>query len=253
MEKELVANGLLISYQDFGGSGESIVFLHGWRSSKEIWDGIIKRLPSGKYRALSLDFPGFGKSPLPEKSMSVGDYAAVAAETITKLSLGRVIIVGHSFGGRIGIKLAATRPELVGKLILADSAGFAMPTGKKKLLNFLAKLVRPVFRLKALAGLRRRIYKLIGAEDYIATPKLQQTFVQVTGEDLTADMQKISCPALIINGELDRETPPVFGRRMQALIPGSILRIIAKAGHFSFLDQPDEFLTMIGQFIDAKI
>jgi len=88
-----------------------------------------------------------------------------------------------------------------------DSAGFAMNAPKKKLMAMAAKAVRPIFKPQIMQGLRKKIYKNIGAEDYLATPELQKTFVNITSEDLSADLKNIKVPTLIINGENDKDTP----------------------------------------------
>ncbi len=261
MNKQLVCKNLLVSYSEEARKDffTTILFLHGWRSSKDVWRGVVLRIKDSSFtkvladkkglRIYALDFPGFGGSQMPPRAMTVGDYANMVAEFIKKLDLKNVIIVGHSFGGRVGIKLAAVHPELTGKLVLVDSAGFAMEGTKKSLMGAAAKIVKPFFKAKFMQPFRRKIYKQIGAEDYLATPELQKTFVNVVGEDLTEDMKKIKCLTLIINGENDQDTTVEFGKRMQSLIPKSRFQIIPNAGHFSFIDQPEEFISLISNFI----
>ncbi len=278
---QIVVNGQLISflanYENNKQAQISLVFLHGWRSRKEVWSPVIQKLLVMNYQlsVYSMDLPGFGGSqwsqPLPNPplkrggktaGMTVGDYAEVAKGFIEKLELKNVVLVGHSFGGRVGIKLAAMYPQLLSKLVLVDSAGFAISQNKKSAMNFAAKIAKPFFAPKFMQGLRKKIYQKIGAEDYLATPQLQKTFVNVVGEDLTSDMQKINCPTLIIFGENDKETPPSTGLKMQILInsiPSSDgmalshdrakFQILTRAGHFSFLDEPEEFVKNLIEFI----
>ncbi len=181
--------------------------------------------------------------------MTVGDYAEVVAEFIKKLDLTDVIVIGHSFGGRVGIKLSSAHPELVRKLVLVDSAGFAMDTPKKNFYRSAAKIAKPFFKSAFMQGLRKKIYQKIDAEDYLATPELQKTFVNITGEDLSSDMENIKCPTLIISGENDADTPVSFGKKMNSLIRNSQFAILKNAGHFSFLDQPEEFAEILKKFI----
>lgn len=246
---------LLVSYSEQAGNGgQTLLFLHGWRSNKEIWDGITQKLinlfADQHISLLALDLPGFGNSQTPKQPMTVGDYAEVVAEFIKKLDFKNVIIVGHSFGGRVGIKLASIHPELISKLVLVDSAGFPMPASKKKLMKAAAKIAKPFFKPKIMQGLRKKIYQKIGAEDYLATPELQQTFVNVTGEDLSEDMKKIQAPTFIIFGENDKVTPVTYGELMKFLIPRSKIQVLKGAGHFSFLDQPEEFTKELKIFLN---
>src|SRR5437763_1352144 len=140
MNGQVVVKNLLISYSLFNRqtqASRNLLFLHGWRSQKEIWNpaisGLISRLAYKPISCYTLDLPGFGSSQASAKPMTIGDYADVVKEFIVKLGLKNVIIVGHSFGGRIGIKLSSLNPELVRKLVLVDSAGFAMDASKKSL------------------------------------------------------------------------------------------------------------------------
>lgn len=270
MNKQLVCKNLLISYSESGSkdSSSTIIFLHGWRSNKEVWNGIPEKLGNKEIRKYALDLPGFGQSELPKfdqpldklgtpQSMNinngwgVGDYAEVVAEFIKKLDLKNIIIVGHSFGGRVGIKLSSEYSELVTKLVLVDSAGFAMNQNKKSAMVVAAKIAKPFFKPKFMQGLRKKIYQKIGSEDYVTTPELQKTYVNVIGEDLSQDMKNIKCPTLIINGENDIDTPVVFGEKMHSLIHNSKFIILPNSGHFSFLDQPQEFIKELIKFIKA--
>ena len=241
----------LINYSKDGSGTErpAVVFLHGWRSSKEVWQGIIGKLGQTGRTIYRLDLPGFGNSPAPQRGFTISDYAALVAGFIKKQNLNKVVLIGHSFGGRIGIKLAATAPDVVEKLVLADSAGFAMKSAKKSGYGLAAKLVKPFFKPSFMQGLRKRIYKLIGAEDYLATPALQKTFVNAVSEDLSEDMKKIVSPTLIVFGEKDMDTPKEFGSRMRGLILNSRLEVLEGAGHFSFLDKPDEFARFLTEFV----
>jgi pimeloyl-ACP methyl ester carboxylesterase len=250
MVKQVVINNLLVSYNEqTGDGGQTLLFLHGWRSDKEVWHGIIQTLGNYEIKKLAIDLPGFGQSQIPPEPMTVGDYANIVAEFIKKLELKNVIIVGHSFGGRVGIKLSSVHPELISKLVLVDSAGFPMPAAKKSLMKAGAKIAKPFFKPQFMQGLRKKIYKQIGAEDYLATPELQETFVNITNEDLSEDMKKIQAPTLIVNGENDKVTPVEYGELMKLLIPNSKFLILKSAGHFSFLDKPEEFVKNLKEFM----
>lgn len=250
MSSEIVIDNLLIKYSKAGEpGGRAVLFLHGWRSNKEIWREVIEKYNNRKIEKYTIDFPGFGGSQMPSRTFSVSDYVEVVKGFIEKLDLKNVMVVGHSFGGRVGIKLAAKYPSAIAKLVLVDSAGFATGLKRKNLYQSLAKVVKPFFKPRFMQGLRKKIYRQIGAEDYLATPELQSTFVKITGEDLAEDMKKITCPTLIVYGENDKDTPAAFGHKMNALIPGSKYLIIKDAGHFSFLDRPGEFAKILADFI----
>lgn len=249
MNQQLILNNLAVSYikDDSSGNLATILFLHGWRSNKEVWAEIFNKTKG--FELYALDFPGFGVSQTPKQPMTVGDYANVVAAFIQKLNLRNVTVVGHSFGGRVGIKLAHHHPELVHKLLLVDSAGFAMDDAKKKVYKSAAKVVKPLFKPKFMQGLRKKIYEHMGAVDYVATPQLQQTFVNIVSEDLTDDMKHIKASTLIVFGEDDEDTPLPFAEKMNALIPHSRFIRFQHAGHFCFLDKPEEFVVELTEFV----
>jgi pimeloyl-ACP methyl ester carboxylesterase len=252
MNQQVIINNQLISYTKQGSekAEKTLLFLHGWRSNKEAWQGIVHKVTSSSsYQVYTIDLPGFGQSPAPKDVWTVGDYANLVAEFASKLDLKNLIIVGHSFGGRVGIKFASTRADLVKKLVLVDAAGFATSGVKKSTLGFAAKIVKPIFKHKFMQGLRKKIYKQIGSEDYIATPELQKTFVNVVNEDLTENMKRILQPTLIVFGENDTDTPTSTGEQMHSLIHNSKFIILPSAGHFSFIDKPEEFLKTLQSFI----
>ena len=253
MKDQVVLGGQLISYSKFGqaGAGRQMVFLHGWRSSKEVWQSMIKDLglKLKDWEFFALDLPGFGQSPAPKSAWNVNDYANLVGEFIQKLNLNNVTLVGHSFGGRAAIRLSALRPNLVKKLVLLDAAGFAMEKNKKAAIKIAAKIVKPIFKPKFMQGLRKKIYQKIGAEDYLATPELQKTFINVVEEDLTESLKRILQPTLIVFGENDADTPVATAEKMKGLVANSRLMVLKDAGHFSFLDQPAELIKVLSDFV----
>ncbi len=98
-------------------------------------------------------------------------------------------------------------------------------------------------------GLRKKIYEQIGAEDYVTTPELQKIFVNVVNEDLSENMKRILQPTLIVFGENDIDTPTSSGEKMHLLIPNSKFVTLPNAGHFSFIDKPEEFVKILNEFI----
>ncbi len=251
-QDQVIIENLLASYfykPSTQANAQTLLFLHGWRSQKEVWNTIINSV--SEHSAVSvyaLDLPGFGQSQTPRQPFSVGDYANMVRKFIEKKQISNVILIGHSFGGRVGIKLAVKSPNLVAKLVLVDSAGFVTSSTKKNFIMGMAKIVKPIFRLGFMQIFRKKIYQHLGAEDYTATPELKETFIKVVSEDLSEDMKKITCPTLIVTGEHDTDTPVQFGERMHGLIKNSQFEILKQAGHFSFVDKPQEFITLLTQF-----
>jgi len=250
-QKQVVINNLLINYyQNLEDSNKPVLlFLHGWRSEGLVWKQIVEKMPAC-YNIYVLDLSGFGKSQTPPPDFTLQDYANIINSFIKKFSLSSVVIVGHSFGGRVTIKLAAQKPGYLNKIVLVDSAGVRQVSLTRSLTVVVAKIIKPLFKLSFLKNLRRRIYKNLGAQDYLATPKLQSILLNIINEDLTPLLSKISLPTLLIWGANDQETPVAQARVMEQLVPGSKLIILSHAGHFSFLDQPDIFVQELKKFLN---
>ncbi len=251
--KELVIRDLLVTYVQSGDEvgTETVIFLHGWRSSKEAWSRIGEAITPLGYQIYALDLPGFGNSQAPRDAYDVTLYAGLLREFMKKLGIQKAVIIGHSFGGRIGIVLAAKHPELVSKLVLVDSAGIRASQMRRDALRAVAKAVKPLFTPAFMQPLRRSLYLMLGAEDYLATPELRETFVKTVNEDLTPYLSRITVNTLLLWGENDKDTPVHDAERMMSLIPNARLVVIPAAGHFSFLDAPDTFIKELHSFLKS--
>lgn len=246
--------GVRLGYRE-AGAGPPLVLLHGWGGDSRSFFPVQQAL-APHVRTLALDFPGFGRSALPPTPWGVDDYAASVIGWLDALGVARASFVGHSFGGRVAIVLAATRPERVDKLILVDSAGI-LP---RRTLSYhlkvrAARLARRVLAAPPLAqarpALERRLYAALGASDYATAGPLRPTFVRVVNHDLRQLLPQISAPTLIIWGENDDATPLADGAIMAREIPNARLVVYRGAGHFAYLDSPDRFAADLRAFLDS--
>jgi pimeloyl-ACP methyl ester carboxylesterase len=239
-------------YYEMVGVGEPVLLLHGWANDVETMRPLAGVLKNQGFRVFSVDLPGFGLSDPPQGSWGVDDYVKTVLEWLDELSLSRVNILAHSFGGRIAIKLAAAHPEKIDKLVLVDSAGIRPDRSfYYSLKTYLVKIVRKIASVlpgKASRFLKQNLIWKMGSPDYRNAGKLQGTFVKVVNEDLRNYLSSIQSPVLLIWGELDRETPVSDGRLMQSLIPDARLKVIQGAGHHCFLDDPGSFEKLILPF-----
>jgi pimeloyl-ACP methyl ester carboxylesterase len=244
--KTLSVNGIIISYLA-GGAGPAIVFLHGWRSEAAVWRHAMESM-EGSFAVFAPDLPGFGASGNPPRAFSVADYAEVVKGFLEKLGIKDALIVGHSFGGRIAIVLSVHYPGAVRKLVLVDAAGIRGKSAFRNAIQRAAKVAKPAFSSGFTEPLRRLFYKAIGAQDYLATPELTETFKMVINEDLTPFLKNIGQETLLVWGSEDKDTPVSFAHTMEKEIQASRLEIFRGAGHFSFLDEPEKFSGLVAAF-----
>lgn len=201
--------------------------------------GLAKQL-CGEYRVTLLDFYGFGETPHPDFALSLDDFVQSVITLINYYKMKNVILVAHSFGGRVAIKIAAKYGYLLEKMVLVDAAGLKPRRG-----------VRYHYRL-----LRHKILKALkvphkaGSADYRQLPSIKKkTFVNIVNENLTALLPKVTLPTLIVWGNNDKETPIYMARKLNKKIMGSGLVVLKNAGHYSYLDRPFEFLLILKSFL----
>lgn len=248
----VLIDNLKINYKE-EGSGEPLVLLHGWKNDLEIWNPIAPFL--NNYRIIRLDLPGFGESDSPSEAWDVSDYAEFLNKFLEKLDISKIILVGHSFGGRVAIKFSVLHPEKVFKLILVDSGGVRLKPIKRFFAFILAKLGKVLIFLPfiKIEEIKEKFYKAIKAGDYLEkNPVLKQTFLKVIAEDLREEAKKIRVPTLIIWGERDIITSLEEAKILQQSIPKSQLEIIKDVGHLSFLEKEKEFLDILRNFLNKN-
>lgn len=190
----------------------------------------------------------------------VPEYAEMVKAFIEKLNLGKVDVIGHSFGGRVSIFLASNYPELFNRIILTDSAGLIKKMSIKKWLKIRTfKVGKFVIRLfyknnKTLCDSKiNALRKRVGSSDYssLKSDVMRDTFNKVISLDLKSYLSAIQSPTLLIWGENDKDTPVYMGKIMEKHIPDSGLVILKNAGHFSYLDSPVEYNLIVEKFLST--
>lgn len=234
------------------GHGKSVLILHGWGTNIESFNHIIEDL-SSYYQVTALDFPGFGLSEEPAKPYALSQYAELTQAFIEHLGLEKPVVMGHSFGGRVAIKMS--EKVAYEKLILVNSAGIK-PKRKSsyyfkvygfKGIRTLGKL--PLFSY-ILAEPIRAYSEKYSSQDYKqASSMMKMVLSKVVNEDLKHYLPHIESPTLLIWGDQDTATPLQDAKLMSSLIPDSGLVVFEGAGHFTYLEQPSRFLTIIKTFI----
>ena len=246
----MIINDYKVNYID-EGSGEAVLLLHGWGSNLKSFTSLINLLKS-KYRVLAIDYPGFGESEKLKKSFSIDNYCDIVVEFLKKLEVKDVILVGHSYGGRIILKLnnRVNLPFEIKKNVLIDAAGLKDKKNLKvKLKVFTFKTLKNVFNMLPINKAKKdemivNLRKKFGSSDYASAPKLlQETLVRSVNEDLTYCLDKMK-ESLIIWGDKDTVTPLWMAKLMESKIKNSGL-VMLNGGHFSYIDDPLTFERVI--------
>lgn len=236
------------------GGGSPVVALHGWGGSVHSFWPVAERLAAEGFAVHLLDLPGFGHSDPPPDPWDVADYMRFVLAYLDASDLSRVALLGHSFGGRIGLMLAAQRPDRVSKMVLANSAGLRTPLSlTQQLRGAVARAARKTLDWAHLTSARARLQayynRRYASEDYLSAGPLRETFLRVIAEDLTPYASQVQAPTLLIWGDRDADTPLWQGRRLEQLIPDAGLIVFAGAGHFSYLERLNEYLRIVTHFL----
>lgn len=255
MHETIDIDGQTLHYYT-SGSGPAIILLHGWGCRASTLDSIA-RLASATHMVYSVDFPGFGESPEPDSVWGVEQYTSLIEKFVDRLNISSPILLGHSFGGRVGILYSSRCP--VSKLILVDAAGVKPRRSLKYYLKVYSfKLSKRFLRLiYGTQEANRRIEAQRakrGSSDYAsASPLMRAILSKVVNEDLCSVMPYIAAPTLLIWGENDTATPIGDARIMERLIPDAGLVAFPNCGHYSFLDNPGGFAAVFNSFLSAPV
>lgn len=189
-----------------------------------------------------MDLPGFGNEKLISSDWGIKEYAQWVAKKIKKNNLNSIVLVGHSFGGKIAAQVAIDHPELVKKLILVAAPLLYMPPLKIRLKIVLHKVGKRLFPKK------RSITKNMEYKEAIEKG-LGEVFKKSVNYDMTKQLPEIKCPTLIIWGSKDKTAPIAIGQKMHSLIKHSRFEEIQNSGHNIQFENPNLLWGLINKFI----
>lgn len=254
MDKDITIEGINLHYTDSETGEKVIILMHGWGCNHTTLASVEKTALACGYRVINVDFPGFGDSQEPATVWGVEEYTVMMERLISDLGIKKPTLLGHSFGGRVGL-LYASRND-VDKLILVDAAGvkphrtfrYYWKVYTFKLMKRLMYLVYGKGKAEKLLDARRA---KAGSSDYAnASPMMRRILSKVVNEDLTHCMPSIKVPTLLIWGENDTATPLRDAKVMESLIPDAGLVSFPNCGHYSFLDNPRQFAAVLQSFLN---
>lgn len=213
----------------YGRGGARALALHGWGRDRHDFDRALEGMD-----AISLDLPGFGASPPPDRAMGAAGYAQAVGAVLDELAFPPVV-VGHSFGGRVATALAAARPDRVAGLVLtgAPLLGPSPGDGRRPRISFVYRLARWAHRRGLISGERMEAERRRrGSADYrAARGVMREVLVTVINESYEEELSGLSCPVRLLWGADDREVPVSVARRAAALCRNARLEIVEGVGH----------------------
>lgn len=252
---EILIDNININYETIG-NGKDVLVLHGWGAEIATIKPIANAL-SANFKVWLIDLPGFGKSDPPGEEWDVYSYANFVKKLADALKIINPILIGHSFGGRLSIILAAKKILCPSKIILVDSAGIKPKRGADYYFKvYTYKTMKHVAKLfgKVSKSLENKVKEKFGSSDYKnASPILRKVFVRVVNEDLTYLLKDIPCPTLLFWGENDDATPLSDAKKMEKLIPDAGIVTVPGGGHYSYIDNFQMFLAVANKFLEKDV
>jgi len=210
--------------EGFGKKPISVLALHGWGRSGSDFATVLQG-----HNAIALNLPGFGNTPAPPQAWSSADYADALAVALS--GLGPLVVVGHSFGGRVALRLAARHPELVKHLILTGVPFTRVTKATKPPLAFV--VAKRVYSWGFIPESTMESYRQrFGSRDYRnASGVMREILVKVIAEDYLDDAARLTMPVSLVWGEADLPAPLAGAHTAMEYFPQATLRVVSGAGH----------------------
>ncbi len=236
----------------------TLLFLHGLGESGLCFEKLLKHSGLACRQLLIPDLPGYGRSPWTAAPLTMVAQADHLADWLRETGRGRVVVVGHSLGGVLGLLLCERHPDLAAALIdvdgnkCLDDCVFSSQAMAYDLAGFMAsgheRLCEIVHRLGRSDLSHRGYYVSLRLCDPCLYPLHSRELVEMSErEDLAHRLANLPVPHLYIAGVPDGAAP-----RSRELLDLAGVNWIAvqPAGHWPFLDRPDAFVTAVIRFLD---
>lgn len=227
----------------FGAGSPTVIALHGWGRNRQDFTATLTGLD-----ALAVDLPGFGLSPSPSEAWGTVEYAEHLIPILDECP-NPPIIVGHSFGGRVAVRLAVRFPNRVSGLVL---------TGVPLLPRTSARPIPPL-PMRVFRALNRwhlvndssltKVRNRYGSTDYRAAQGIMRSIlVRVVNENYEQDLHKLRCPVRMVWGSADTAAPPEMAQAVVKIISQAELVILPEIGHLLPLSSPKHLRAAIDKF-----
>ena len=242
------------------GSGPALVLLHPLGVDHQMWDFAVARLKA-RFTVLTYDLPGHGGTPVPAGPYRIEDLSAQLGALLAKAGVQQAHVAGMSLGGLVAQHFAASRPERVERLVLADTTPRYVDEMRAMWVKRAAEA-----RSAGTAVLTEGILKIWFTEAFLAQDPpavrfVRECFARTPGEgyalacealgaaDLRALVPAIQAPTLVVCGDQDVPNMVDSARWFAATIRGARLEWLAPARHASPLEHPDAFVQLLEGFL----
>ena len=277
-ERVTIRDGLTIHLRSWSEQGVPLVLLHGFGNECHVWDDAAPRL-APYYRTLALDLPGHGDSDAdPALRYDHESMAMDVAEALDRIGVARLVLVGHSMGGRVAMRFAGLHPGRLAGLVIVDAGPeldargvlrirFDTDGGDSSLASeaeaesvmrrayplagpeVISRLVRHGFRRRADGRLERKLDPGFLRAGRLLSEEERETRSRAETEALWAALRGTPCPTLVVRGAAsDVLSPETADRMVEEALSDGRLAVIPRAGHSVMIDNPGAFHEALERF-----
>jgi pimeloyl-ACP methyl ester carboxylesterase len=265
--------GATVNYVEIG-EGEPLLFIHGISGS---WQNWLENLPhfGANRRAIALDLPGFGASPMPSWEIEMPAYGRLINDFCEKLGVEGATLVGNSMGGFIAVEALTAAPQRFSRLVLVSAAGIINtwnPEERATVTAWAWKHFGPRFANHGRQIVSRPRLRQIVFGPFIRYPSrlredllleqiigglekadgFEEALRAVIGRDIREKLPEIETPTMILAGLSDRVIPVAGAISYHRRIPHSRLEIFERTGHVPQLERPLRFNAVLDDFLTSS-
>jgi len=247
------------------GRGAPVVLSHALGLDMAMWDDLAARLAAGELGAprevLRFDHRGHGGSAAPAGPYSMDDLVDDAARLVREWGRGPVTWIGLSMGAMVGMGLAIRHPDLVDRLVVANTTSHYPDAARSAWSQRIATVAASGMPAVAEMVVERYLHADFRAAQAAATQAIREVILRndpaayaascaaVAGVAWQDRLGEIRCPTLVISGARDAGAPPAMGQAIAERVPGARFEMIADASHLSVLETPGAFEALLRSFL----
>jgi pimeloyl-ACP methyl ester carboxylesterase len=252
MEEHITQEGKFKYFEK--GEGTPIVILHGLMGGLSNFDGVMSYFPNKGYKVVVPELPLYD---MPLLKTNIKTLTKYIKELIDFKGYGKVILVGNSLGGHVGLLTTKIYPEIVKALVITGSSGLyesAMGESypKRGDYEYIKKKAQDVFYDPEVATqeIIDDVYSVVNDRSkLIRTLSIAKSAIR---HNMSKDLPTMETPTCIIWGRQDEVTPPQVAKDFDKLLPDSELFWIDKCGHAAMMEHPDEFNDILYAWLEKR-
>jgi pimeloyl-ACP methyl ester carboxylesterase len=249
------------------GRGTPVILLHGSGGEGARWMPTIKGLAS-EFRVIAPDQIGWGNSDKPMTIYHSGVFAEFLARFMKEIGVPKAALVGQSMGAGVALQMAVNYPQLVDRMVLVNGGGFRSPNDPPRT-GAPDWHARQIANAGTLAESREYLEKMYYNHALISDKLVEDNLILRLRSAHTAEavqianarglggvteeqVRAIKTPTLLVWGANDKLSPPVNADKLNAAIAGSRKVLIDKAGHYPFIEHPEQFNQAVREFLKPQ-